>query len=153
MDYPQLRKKDLKQKIRPVWNFIERWKIEHAMPWLIYEGSTHLLDKIDDIEFCGSLRGNIDCRQYAIGDRSLKELIPGVLEHNGNPEPGDIIIYGYGIHCPKHVGIWQRDGRVLSKWGDYSPIMLHRWNQVVFDYGFSAFFSDSRYLRDKSLIL
>ena len=84
---------------------------------------------------------NIDCTRFAIGDTKVADLVPGVLQHDGKPEAGDIIIYGHGLKYPTHVGIWQEDGTVESKWGDYGPVMKHKWDHGVPGFGKYVFFS------------
>ena len=139
-DFPDLKKRHLKQKIRKINNKDERIKIWQALIWLSHEGVREYLDKIKGIEYLGRTNG-IDCMNYTIGDATPKELVQGILEHNGNPEAGDIIIYGHSLNYPSHIGVYQEDGTIKSKWGDNGPIMKHKWNQILPDYGKYAFFS------------
>ncbi len=138
-DFSDLKEKYLKQKIRKLNNKDERIKIWQALVWLNHEGVMEYLDKIDGVKHLG--RKNGDCTDYAIGNSRIQDLIPGILEHDGNPKQGDIIIYGHNINHPTHMGICQEDGTIKSKWGNNGPIMKHRWNQILPDYGKYAFFS------------
>ena len=105
---------------------------------LSYEGVDDI-NKIDGIKLLGFAKKG-DCKYYAIGNKSLDDITPGILNHDGNPKPREIIIYGSLLN-PRHMGIWQEDGTVISQWGDNGPIIRHRWNQVIPDYGKYAFFS------------
>lgn len=148
MDFSDLRKGDLKQRVRRMRNWWERLKVERAMAWLMCEDTTHYLDQIEGIEYVECPRNELDCRHYAIGDAHITDLVPGVLEHNGQPQPGDTILYGHDLNHPGHMGVWQEDGRVRSRWGDGGPVMHHRWNQVPPAFGKYAFFSTYKGIRD-----
>lgn len=152
MDFGDLKKRDLNQKIRKLKNKKERWEIWKSMQWISFEGNLYHLNQIGGIEYKGHIENNnglenFDCVSYAIGDAGLEDIIPGILEHNGNPEAGDLIIYGHGftrnraLRRPTHTGVWQEDGTVVSKWGDNGPVMKHEWNKVIPDFGKYAFFS------------
>ena len=150
MNFEDLRAKNLKQEIRKLHNKKTRWQIWSAMNWLSYEGDKSYLEQIGGItpvESLDSVSGYIDCVEFAIGHKDISLLVPGVLQHSGIPQAGDIIIYGrglwsgYGLKHPTHVGVWQNDGKVISKWGDHGPVMHHEWDKVVPDFGAYAFFS------------
>ena len=151
MDFGHLRKRDLNQKLRKIRNRKERIKVRRAVDWLMIEESARFLGEIPDIEFVKYIFGRYDCRQYAIGDAQRKEVVPGIIGHDGIPRAGDTIIYGHGLKYPKHIGVWQTDGRVLSKWGDHGPVMLHRWDQVILDFGKYAWFSTYQGLESASM--
>lgn len=146
MDFPDLRKKNLKQKIRKVGNRRERKKILNALIWLDIEGVLDYINKIEGVEYIEAIPKEIDCFRYIIRERDPKSLVPGILEHKGIPEPGDFVIYGKNLQVPRHIGIWQEKGDVISKWGDYGPVMRHEWNKILPFYGKYMFFSDHKLL-------
>jgi len=141
MDFRNLKPKDLKQKPRKIRNWLQRIKLGKAIQDLDFFGSLKLLDEIKGAEFVERVHGKVDCLQYAMGEVNLEKLAQGSLKHNGNPREGDIIIYGHDINYPSHCGIWLNDERVISKLGDYGPVIKHGWNQVFLQYGKIAFFS------------
>ena len=141
MGFEDLEKKYLIQEVLSIGNNSERWKIWQALILLDYEGSSERLDNIPGIELLDFPDRQMDCMQYATGHKDISILIDGILDHDGHPKAGDIIIYGYGIKHPVHVGIWHEDGLVISKWGERGPLMKHRWNQVLPDHGKNVYFS------------
>lgn len=145
MHFKDLDGKKLNQDIRKVRGMLRRLKIDHVTLWLTVYGEREYVDRTEGIEYLGfTLSGG--CKHYAIGDADIMDIVPGVLEHDGNPESGDIIIYGHGLARPTHVGVWQDDGWkddgvVISKWGNYGPVMKHSWDNVPSKYGRCAFFT------------
>ncbi|KHO54615.1 MAG: hypothetical protein QT10_C0014G0013 [archaeon GW2011_AR19] len=139
-DFPDLKKRYLKQKIGKLKNKDERIKIWQALIWLDREGVKKYWDELEGVKYLDRNRG-IDCVKYAIGDATIQELIPGILEHTGNPEPGDTIIYGHSINQPEHMGVYQKDGTVISKWGDNGPLIKHKLEKIHIDFGKYFFFS------------
>lgn len=142
MDFVDLKEKNLVQRLKKIRNRRERWKIWQGVAFLNCEGIVDYLCRIKGIEILGFESG--DCKKYALGDRDISLIIPGILNHAGCPKEGDIIIYGT-LCQPVHMGLWQRDGTVISKWGDNGPLVKHNWNQVIPEYGKYAFFSAIEY--------
>lgn len=148
MDFNDLRKRDLKQKIRKLKNKKERWKIWKALMWLEFEGTTKFLDQIDGLKYLEAGKSGIDCVEYAIGKTKLENIIQGIINHDGNPKPGELIIYGNGftegksLKNPLHMGVWQKNGKVVSKWGNKGPLIEHEWDKIVPEFGRYSFFSE-----------
>ena len=151
MRFGDLEKRSLNQKIRRIGNIIERCKIQVAMERL-GRGVPQYLNQIQGIEFLkeesvGYMKymenqgQSSDCLRFATGHIDENLMVPGILEHNGIPEAGDIIIYGKNLQNPLHVGIWQEEGNVISQWSDCGPIMIHKWNQIIPMFGRVAFFT------------
>jgi len=152
MDFKDLKKRKLKQKIRKLNNKKERWEIWQALTWLSHEGVSYYLDQIKGIEYLGFPNEEIDCVDYVIEKNKLEELIQGILEHKGEPKQGEIIIYGHNLRRPTHIGVWQEDGTVISKWGDEGPVIKHEWNKIIPDFGNYAFFSTYKGNRDRNRV-
>ena len=111
------------------------------MGWTSHWENAAYIDDIEGLELVDCVPLSQDCRYYAIGDAPITAVVPGILEHDGNPEPGDVIIYGHDLNHPAHMGVWREDGRVRSQWGDGGWVMYHRWNHIPLAYGTRAFFS------------
>ena len=142
MDFSDLKKKDLKQRVRFNWSILKRRRIWQAMIALYLDDNKKPLDRISGVEVVDYIPGKLDCHAYAVGDGvDDSDIAQGVLEHDGNPNAGDLILYGSSINRPLHIGIWQQDGTVISKWGDIGPVMKHEWDLVIPDYGNHTFFT------------
>lgn len=142
MYFQDLRKKDLSQKVKRLYNFRERWSIWGDLSWLQHEGNSSKIKKRAGVDFLGYVSSEVDCIRFALGDVSAEVLVPGVISHCGIPKEGDIIIYGSGLRNPAHVGIYLKDDYVLSKWGAKGPLMRHKIEKIIPDYGNRYFFSD-----------
>lgn len=138
LTYRDIRKSDVRQQLLKMGRKKERGKLWGALTYYTWEGSRRLLNEIEGVTFVG--RGEGDCVQYAIGHRDIRVMLPGIYTHSGIPEAGDLIVYG-DLNRPCHVGIWQEDGSVISKWGDIGPVMRHEWSLVLPEYGKYAFFT------------
>lgn len=139
-DFPDLKESFLKQKIKKVNNKDERIKIWQNLVKLDLEGDPSF-KKMEGIEYLGKAY-NIDCVKYVLGNFKLKDTIQGVLEHSGNPSKEDLIIYGHSINHPTHIGVYQNDGKIISKWGDNGPIIKHDIDKIIWNYGNYFFFSN-----------
>ena len=67
---------------------------------------------------------DMDCELYVLG-RECKDFLLGRFPEIENPEEGDIVLYfekGEGIN---HVGRYQKDGMVISKWGHIGPVLKY----------------------------
>jgi len=137
-DFSELKKRYLKQKVIKLNNLFERVKIWQNLVRLDHEVDQSL-KHMNGIEYLG--RDYIDCVNYAIGSNEFNDVLPGILEHDGNPEEGDIIIYGNSIDQPIHMGVYQSDGKIISKWGDSGPLMKHDLKKIVLGHGKYALFS------------
>jgi len=142
MDFSDLKKEDLKQRVRFNWKLLKRRRIWQAIVALHLNEDKRPLDRISGVELVEYIVGDLHCHAYAVGNGVKdSDLVPGILEHDGNPNAGDLIMYGSSINRPLHIGIWQEDGTVISKWGDIGPVMKHEWDLVIPDYGNRAFFT------------
>jgi len=133
MDFPDLTKDMLAQKPRRMWNLFERIRVERTLNSAYYYESMDFLDKINGFEFLESGFPGVDCHRYLVGKASPEKLVQGVFGHDGNPMVGDLIIYGYDLNHPTHLGLVEATNgnlKIRSKWGDNGPIMSHNWNQV-----------------------
>jgi len=137
----KIKKRKLKQNIIKINNKEERIKIWQALIWLDHEGTDYYLKQIQGINFIERGKRGMDCREYAIKEKTLEDLIPSILEHTGMPKKGEIVIYGNKIYSPKHMGVYLGNNEVISKWGDKGPIIKHQLNQVLLDYGNKVLFS------------
>ena len=82
-----------------------------------------------------------DCADYVLGTEreglSVKEFLEKIAKEVKNPLKGDIIAYRYS-YCEKwtpHIGIYQEEGSIMSKWGPGGPIFLHPEDHVPTIYG------------------
>lgn len=75
-----------------------------------------------------------------MGDGELNKIVPGILDHNGKPEEGDVVAYTHDISKPKHFGIYRGENMVESKWGQ-GPVFLHGLKDVLPQYGNLILFS------------
>jgi hypothetical protein len=86
---------------------------------------------------------NYQCNEYAIGCLSPKHLMDNAITKDQVPKAGDIIFYvgeNANFHGITHVGVYQKDGTVISKWGD-GPLVWHTVESVPTEYGNEASFS------------
>ena len=145
MDFEDLKKENLKQPIRILKNKKEQREIWQALQWLYHEGVRDYLEKIEGIKYLKSIDKDLDCVQYLLGEENvqerIRETIPGILKHDGNPKSGEIITYGFDLNNPTHIGIWQEDGTVVSKLGPSGPVLKHKWNQLPSGFANCAVYS------------
>lgn len=127
--------------ISTIRTFFSHIRMEKALNQYSLTGKRDLFNKHPGVYIEEQKPSEIDCLTYVIGNERLESLIPYIQAHNGTPCAGDIIIYGYDIQFPKHAGIWQKDGTVVSKWGNEGPIIKHDWNKILLDYGNKALFA------------
>jgi len=74
-----------------------------------------------------------DCFAYVFDiARSSPELNSAIDDlvrplNTRKPQEKDCVFYSGGLGCieVKHIGIVQKDGKIVSKWGDDGPIVRH----------------------------
>lgn len=136
MNFPELKEEDLTQKVRKIrfWNAWNRLTVWRAVVSFGYYGTPSRINEVNGLEYI-SMPGNLDCLEFVTGHNCFDRLIPGIISHCGNPKPGDLILYLSDLQHPLHVGVWQEDGKVVSKFGNLGPVIKHRWKQVMPEYG------------------
>lgn len=91
---------------------------------------------------------NEDCERFAINSITLDEHASfrhiNDFSNVHDPKEGDLVIYMDNrspLYKAKHVGIYQKDGSVISKWGWGGPVLKHPIFFVPTSYGNSIIFS------------
>lgn len=82
------------------------------------------------------------CGDYALGSDRLKDFLLEMLPDISSPEPRDIVCYCRTLGdrvVIEHVGRYQADGRVKSKWG-WGQMFLHPLDYVPACFGDVVFF-------------
>lgn len=136
MNFPELKEEDLTQKVRKIrfWNAWNRVTVWRAIVAFGYYGTPSRINEVKGLEYI-CMPGNMDCLEYIVGHNKFNLLIAGIKAHDGKPKPGDLVVYLHDLKHPVHVGQWQEDGKVISKFGDLGPVIKHGWKQVMPEYG------------------
>ncbi len=83
-----------------------------------------------------------DCEGYALGRTNIMKRLPDMFPDIDAPQEGDIVLYlktnGHEKDV-EHVGVYHRDGTVVSKWG-WGPVLKHPIGFVPTFYGDSVIF-------------
>ena len=78
------------------------------------------------------------CQQYVAKSKNYDHntFLPKDKDYIStlNPKKGDLIVYYQKNKCPTHIGIYDDNNKVISKWGAYH-IMRHDINAVPHTYG------------------
>ena len=81
-----------------------------------------------------------DCEEYALGTVGIRNYLPYLFQEIDKPQEGDIVLYknpGEGI---VHIGRYQKDGSVISKWNTDGPVLKHPLDLVPLSYGTTVIF-------------
>ena len=83
------------------------------------------------------------CESYALGNNG--KLKDEIFDHfcrvnEGKEKEGDIVVYTDHFGDVQHVGIYEKDGMVISKWGETGPVLKHPVGLVPKSYGEIVFF-------------
>jgi hypothetical protein len=90
---------------------------------------------------CSAYNGQ-DCTSYALGRKRANPLLKKFPEID-DPQEGDIALYCIKMQerlYPLHVGIYQKDGTIVSKWGIHGPVLKHPIDSVPILYGSTVHF-------------
>ena len=87
--------------------------------------------------------GNFECSDFALGkDTDPGIIFPAMFSYGNDPVHGDIVAYySDSLGTYTHLGVWQENGKVLSKFGERGPIVIHNIDLVPEVYGNRVFFS------------
>jgi len=81
-----------------------------------------------------------NCETYALGTSGIRNVLSGLYADISNPQEGDIVLYHSEENGVVHVGIYQKDGTVMSKWGNMGPVLRHPVDHVPSSYGDTVMF-------------
>jgi len=93
-----------------------------------------------EIELIESARLDKDCGEYALITPEVRNYLPHLFPEIEEPEEGDFVLYYSKEEGILHVGIYQGDGSVISKWGTNGPVLEHPIDLVPLSYGESYLF-------------
>ncbi|MBM2821219.1 MAG: hypothetical protein HW405_979 [Candidatus Berkelbacteria bacterium] len=84
-----------------------------------------------------------DCEDYIFHKNGIMAWLPDKLPEITDPKKGDIVFYfsegKYGKSV-NHVGKYDGDGHVISKWGEGGPVLKHPIHFVPTLYGDAVLF-------------
>lgn len=81
-----------------------------------------------------------DCEKYGIGTAGWRHLLLGMFPDVETPIERDTVLYYSEAYGVNHVGRYQKDGKVISKWGTGGPVLKHPIDFVPTIYGDTVFF-------------
>lgn len=86
----------------------------------------------------GTYRLGNDCEEYALGKIGIMGFLPDWFPEVEIPTRNDIVLYSMKTtynEIATHVGRYQEDGSVISRWGVEGPVFRHPIHFVPTDYG------------------